>query len=294
MTKNPKQLLLQLRKKLLSLLSPRDTQIKHVIQDVFCHEMPSNQTMVDIFRGEWISSFPPQFHVNAGTVDHFDLNVDVRVAWVDAQPGNALKGKRIIELGPFEAYNTWQMEQLGAKEIISLEHNKVCFLKCLVVKEMTGMKARFLHGDFLSYLEHCVQAGETADVVWASGVLYHQVEPLRLLALISRVTDTVFIHTHYFDEAIIRNNQELSCVFDSRRDERREWNGFSAVLHHKSYVESHSGATFAGGSERFSFWLTKEDLFAFLRHLGFPKITIEVDTPDHANGPGMCFLAEKV
>jgi SAM-dependent methyltransferase len=292
----PPKLFTRVRNKLCRLICPRDKapQVSYEIKDVFCRQMPSNQTIADIFQGAWFSSFPGQYRVVAGSVNHFDFSVDPRVQWTNQALNNGLQNARVLELGPYEAYNTWQLEQLGAKEVIAVENNKINYLKCLLVKEITGLKARFLHGDFIAYLEQCKKTGETFDFVWASGVLYHQTEPLKLLESISKVTSRVFVHTHYYDEEFLALNPDLKGHFNPGKNETRQCAGFDAVLHFKSYGGSNTGAAFSGGTQDFSFWLKKEDIFAFLEKLGFNKITIEVDTPNHSNGPGMCFLAEKV
>lgn len=282
-------------KKLCKILCPKDKEglVKYEMKEVFCSQKPSNQTIVDIFKGEWFSSFPDQYHVEAGAINHFDFSTDPRVQWANQVLDGAIKDARVLELGPYEAYNTWQLEQVGAKEVIAVENNKISYLKCLVVKEITGFNARFLHGDFIPYLEHCVKSKESFDVVWASGVLYHQTEPLKLLELISKVTSKVFVHTHYYDEEIITNNPDLKVYFSSKKNVVKECSGFEAVMHYKSYRGSNKGALFSGGAHDFCYWLKKEDIFTFLKKLGFTKITIEVDSPDHINGPGICFLAEK-
>ena len=285
----------RIRKKLCNLLCPPDKEhpVKYEMKEVYCRQSPSSQTMADIFKGEWFSAFPAQYGIEAGTINHFDFSVDPRVQWTDQTLFSGLKGLRVLELGPYEAYNTWQLEQLGATDVIAIENNKISFLKCLVVKEITGLKASFLHGDFIPYLDHCVAANERFDILWASGVLYHQTRPLDLLEAISKVTTKVFIHTHYYDEQMIAANPELKSYFNPRKNEFHERDGFKVELFYKSYKGSNRGAMFSGGAQDYSFWLKKEDIFAFLKRLGFSKITIEVDTPDHSNGPGICFLAEK-
>jgi hypothetical protein len=285
----------RIRKKLCKILCPKDKEIpvKYEMKEVYCRQKPSNQTMVDIFKGEWFSSFPERYQVEAGAIDHFDFSTDPRVQWANQVMNGAIKNARVLELGPYEAYNTWQLEQLGAKEVIAVENNKISYLKCLVVKEITGLNARFLHGDFIPYLEHCAKAGEPFDIVWASGVLYHQIEPLRLLDLVSKVTSKVFIHTHYYDEKIIADNPDLNVYFYPEKNLVKESNGLEVQLHYKSYRGSNKGAMFSGGAHDYCYWLEKEDIFAFLEQLRFTKITIEVDSPGHINGPGICFLAEK-
>jgi hypothetical protein len=285
----------RIRNKLCRILCPKDkeNQVKYEMKEVYCRQTPSNQTIVDIFKGEWFSSFPDQYNVEAGTINHFDFSTDPRVQWANQVMNGAIKNACILELGPYEAYNTWQLEQLGAKEVTAVENNKISYLKCLVVKEITGLNARFLHGDFIPYLEHCAKSKESFDMVWASGVLYHQTEPLKLLELISKVTSKVFIHTHYYDEKIITTNPYLEVYFYPKKNGVKESSGFEALLHYKSYRGSNKGAMFSGGPNDHCDWLKKEDIFAFFKHLGFTKITIEVDSPDHINGPGICFLAEK-
>jgi hypothetical protein len=285
----------RIRKKLCKILCPRDkeNQVKYEMKKVYCGQKPSNQTIVDIFKGEWFSSFPDRYNVKAGAINHFDFFTDPRVQWANQVMNGAIKDARVLELGPYEAYNTWQLEQLGAKEVIAVENNKISYLKCLVVKEITGLNTRFLHGDFIPYLEHCAKSDESFDMVWASGVLYHQTEPLKLLELVSKVTSKVFIHTHYYDEKIITTNPDLNVYFYPKKNVVKESSGFEAVLHYKSYKGFNKGALFSGGAHDYCYWLKKEDIFVFLKQLGFTKITIEVDSPGHINGPGICFLAEK-
>ena len=65
-----------------------------------------------------------------------------------------MDGFRILELGPLEGAHTYQLEKLGAAEIVAIEANKEAFLKCLIIKELAQLeRARFLLGDFVTYLE---------------------------------------------------------------------------------------------------------------------------------------------
>lgn len=262
------------------------------LRELHCLRPPAAQNLVDIFPGGWLTGFPPEYNVTAGPVSYFDFKEDPRVAWAGERISGGLRGAKVLELGPFEAYNTWQLEQLGA-EVVAVESSKVAFLKCLLVKEITGLRASFLHGDALGYLEEVLKDGRRFDAVWASGILYHQTEPLRLLSLITRLTGTIFIHTHYYDEAAVRSNPAVAERFDPSTDEVLGWDGFEAVHHRFSYRTTDQGPFFAAGPAGFSRWLEQKDIFAFLERAGFTKIDIEVDNLGHPNGPGMCFLAEK-
>lgn len=259
------------------------------IEPVYSKVCPSNQTMADILKGTWESDFPDEYEVKAGNIRHFDSAVDWRVQWVNAVLPEGIKGLSVLELGPFEAYNTWQLEKFGAKSIKSIEANNLNFLKCLIVKEIAGIKARFLYGGFIPYFEKC---SEKFDIVWASGVLYHHIEPLKLLESISRFTDKVFVYTHYYDEDVIQANKFLSDYFIKENNVTTENNCYQAELHYKSYNEN-KDCTFCGGIEDFSFWMEKKDILGFLHHLGFNKIKIKLNQLDNPNGPVLCFLAER-
>ncbi len=256
----------------------------------FCRETPSNQTMTDIFQGLWLSAFPDEYMVKAGSIRHFDFLVEPRVQWVDSNLPNGLKGITVLELGPFEAYNTWQLEKLGAKSVVAIENNNLNFLKCLIVKEITGMNSKFLYGDFLRYLENC---SVQYDIVWTSGVLYHQTQPMKLIELISRVSNRIFIHTHYFDSEIIQKNPDLVDNFIEKKSIVSEESGYHARLHFRSYTKDKTNPIFSGGADDYSYWMEKRDIFGFLQHLGFTKINIGIDDLNNPNGPGMFFLVER-
>ena len=64
---------------------------------------------------------------------------DDRILWDEEKLGKFLS-KRVLELGPLEGAHTYMLQQLGAKEIISIESNKRAFLKCLIIKNiLTGL-----------------------------------------------------------------------------------------------------------------------------------------------------------
>lgn len=272
---------------------PKPKNILPVGMD-YCKEAPTNQTMVDILHGEWFSAFPDEYQVTAGGLKTFDFAVDTRVKWCNDILSNRVNGSTILELGPFEAYNTWQFEQLGAKSVLAIENNNINFIKCLIVKEITRMKSRFLYGDFIPFLEKCA---ERFDIVWASGVLYHQTEPIKLLGLISKVTDRVFVHTHYYIDDIIKHYPYASD-FIPGRDSVENYGGFHARLHYRSYEREIKSImpqrrAYSGGSEEFSYWMEKEDIFASLKHFGFDQFIMGVDDPANPMGPAMYFVAEK-
>jgi hypothetical protein len=253
----------------------------------YCTLAPSPQNTVDILRGAWVCSLPKSLGLAAGDTTHFDE--DDRVPWANSQLPSGMSGLSVLELGPLEAYQTYHFQQFGARDITSVEYNNVSFLKCLIVKELLDLKAKFLYGDCLKYLE---TANRRFDLCWASGVLYHQTDPLHLLSLMQSVTDNIFIWTHYFDLAMIKANVTMARHFDLKRRIFAERLGYRAEYFHRRYLQV-KGAVFTGGGDDFSSWMKKEDILGFLTHVGFKNITMGLDHPANPNGPAMYFLARR-
>jgi hypothetical protein len=225
--------------------------------------------------------------LEAGETNHFDA--DDRVPWANSHLPGGLNGMSVLELGPLEAYHTYHFQQLGAGEITSVEYNNVSLLKCLIVKELLNLKAKFLYGDCVKYLEN---AGQRFDLCWASGVLYHQTDPLHLLSLMQAVSDNIFIWTHYFDRAMIQANPTMARHFDLKQRVFAERLGYRAEYFHRRYLQT-KGTVFTGGGDDFSSWMKKEDILGFLTHAGFKTITMGLDHPANPNGPAMYFLARR-
>ena len=254
------------------------------IQPSFCTIAPSNQTAVDVFKGLWKSRFPNESGIQAGNAPNFN---DARVTWVTKRLGD-LDERSVLELGPFEAYNTWQFSQLGASPITAVEGNSVNYLQCLVTKETLGINARFLHGDIGGFLD---DTSERYDLCWACGVLYHQIDPLVLLKQIARVCRCIFVWTHFFDSQIADNPGRYPH-FDADRNLEKNLDGYRCTHYYRSYRHKDGlPGFFSGGGESFAYWLSKDDILGYLATLGFTDITIRGINKDHAAGPTLSFLA---
>src|SRR5664280_1000806 len=133
---------------------------------------PAPQNAIDIFSHRWASDLADVVPgVQSGQARHFGADPRPAFAFNHIKPDVVARGARILELGPLEGGHTYQFERLGAAEIIAVEANVEAYLKCLIVKELAGLKrARFLLGDVIQYL---LKDTSRYDLIFCCGVLYH-------------------------------------------------------------------------------------------------------------------------
>ena len=256
-----------------------------LIRDWYARDAPSPQQTVDIFKGEWASLFPPPFdEVRAGGIPLWE---DTRVSWCEPLVGG-FAGKRVLELGPLEGSHTYMLESGGAV-VTAVEANTRAYLKCLIFKEIVGLKrARFLCGDFVEYLRG---TPEQFDVCFASGVLYHMREPAELIALVAKVADKAFFWTHYYDDRLLAEMPQLRFRRTSPTD--ANYGGFRHRLYRQDYPTAAADSGFCGGPEAYSQWMTRADILACCEHFGFSQVVTGVEQPDHQNGPAFAFVASR-
>jgi hypothetical protein len=247
-------------------------------RDVYTRDAPSPSTPFNIFKDAWSSAVPG---FESGSATLFD---DARIKWLETQLGS-YSGRRVLELGPLEGGHTYMMERAGAN-VIAIEANQRAFLKCLIVKDALHLKSEFLYGDFRPYLE--TAAPGRFDFVLAVGVLYHMLEPLKLLHDITRVTDAFGLWTHYYDRDIMRDKLR----FDSQ-PVIQTVEGKSAEVYKQYYLSSGGTAKFCGGTEPTSCWVAKDGLLQYVKSLGF-EVQVGEDNPQHPNGPSILLFARRV
>ncbi len=249
------------------------------ILDEYVRSAPSDQHAIDIFAGEWSSSFPASTGLIAGTVPLFE---DPRITWVLDQLGDA-HDLRVLELGPLEGAHSAMLHQAGAS-VVAVEANTRAYLKCLVVKEILGLhRCRFLLGDFGAHLR---TTAERYDLVLASGVLYHATDPIGLLEAIAGVADRVAIWTHYYHDEVVRSDPDKARRFVA--PEVVTWRGERITLHRRNYLESLEWRGFCGGPEASAVWMERDGIVRVLEVLGLGRITVQSD--DLANPNGACVM----
>lgn len=241
----------------------------------FEQRAPSVQNEIDIFAGRWASDLSDVVPGSvSGSVKHF--TADPRPVYaMKALAGNPTDlGLRVLELGPLEAGHTYQFEKMGVNEIIAVEANVEAFLKCLIVRNLTGLKnARFLLGDFVEYLKE--DTGRY-DFIFCCGVLYHMHDPLQLIELMAARTDRIFVWTHYHTE---QSRPGLPTVAVRHGDED--------YIYHRLTYENRDAGTFWGGNKSTASFLSREDILRAFKQHGFTNFELHHEDPQHPGGP--CF-----
>jgi hypothetical protein len=254
--------------------------IWQITPDVCVQEPPSPQLAIDLVAG-WVSNIPG---VNAGTANLFD---DGRTSWAIERLGS-LRGSSVLELGPLEGGHTYMLHNEGAT-ITAIEAGKRAFLKCLIVKELFRLeRAHFMLGDFMPWL---AAEPRRFDLVWMTGVLYHMMDPVRLLHLVAACTDKLHIFTHYVPDDFDPLEAWAAPIVGV---EDRPI-GDRTIRHYvRSYRDEAQSKTYCGGVYTTSVWLRRSDILEELTRRGFLDIEIGFDSPAHPHGPCFAIVAKRV
>jgi Protein of unknown function (DUF1698) len=251
----------------------------------FIAAVPTPQTAIDAVPIGWASKFPPPLDgVRAG---HIPLFEDPRVKWAFEQLGG-VREKTVLDLGPLEGAYCYMAQRAGASRVVGVEANTLAFLKCLVTKELLELnRCSFLCGDALEYLS---ATDERFDLCIASGLLYHMVEPIRLLQLISQHASQLFMWTHVYSDEVHENGPVAARLGPA---EERTYAGFTHRVFRYSYDLDHLESGFFGGTAQHSNWLLREDLLRGLEHLGWREVRVAFDDPRTPAGPALALVAER-
>jgi Protein of unknown function (DUF1698) len=252
--------------------------------DQYENSFPCSQNAVNALPG-WNMALPPEANTKSGLPVFY---LDPRITWACEQVGS-LEGKHVLELGPLEASHTYMIDARGPASITAIEANRLSFLRCLVVKELVGLKsAKFLLGDFVAWLE---QTNIKYDFVVASGVLYHMENPIKLIELLAKRSDRIYLWTHYADINAMPPDDPRNALLG--QTEVVESSGVKVRLYPRSYWGAGKNDTFCGGPNDMHRWIERNDLLDLLKALGMKVISIAHDDPKHVNGPSFSIYAQR-
>lgn len=260
----------------------------------YLRSAPSPQATLDIFRGQWSSSMPPP--LDALKAGRFPLYEDERLTWGLQQLGG-VQGASVLELGPLEGGHSYLLDRAGAGSVTSIEGNVHAYVRCLVVKELLGMERwNVLCGDLIEFLR---ATDDHYDVCVAAGVLYHQLNPVELIALTAERADRLYIQTHYFDEAAVSANASVARHFrnpvtrDLRAPATRSTGSFTYLVYPYSYGIATRFTSFCGGPNPTASWMAKDAILEALEHFGWTNVVVGFDERADGNGPWLALTAEK-
>jgi SAM-dependent methyltransferase len=234
---------------------------------------PSDQNAVDLFEGHWESKLPELYSGHKGNFMDIRLTSALKVL-------GGVKDKTLLEIGPFEGFHTVALEQAGASRITAVESSKENFLKCLVIKEVANLtKSSFLLGDAQKFVS---QTDLLFDVSWCAGVLYHLQDPVVFLRNLLRVSESIYLWTHFYDESIqtLTNGQERHFI--QGLDRAVSSDGLDFDLHARSYLipdyESLTLGNWQGGLEDITYWMEKSQILSLIQLLGFEILSVGDDS----------------
>jgi SAM-dependent methyltransferase len=254
------------------------------INDNYVADAPAPENAVKLFSGRW-SSRIPGFEAVSGDIPLFQ---DHRIQWWMDHRGDWFDGQSVLELGPLESGHTHMLTSAGAS-VLGIEASSEAFLKSLVVKEVLGLdRVRFLLGDFDQFLE---TTDQRFDAVLACGVLYHMHDPLQTLQNIIRVTDEVFIWSHFFVESAMPLGDNRRRFF-TEDVVVRERNGETMTYHPQIYPEDTTTVGFIGGVLSGSSWVDRDEVVALFERHGFVVSVTHVHD-EHPNGPAASLHARR-
>ena len=118
----------------------------------------------------------------------------------------------------------------------------------------------------------------------ASGVLYHQLDPISTLQLIAAKAERLFLWTHYYDP-----NLCTGALFSHQETPKAA--PFPHTLYPRSYLQALEWDGFCGGPAPTANWMPRSDLLTALDFFGFEVQATAFDHPTHQNGPCLALYA---
>lgn len=207
-------------------------------------------------RGPWITRFRIGDRDYGGT---FDAGSDARInQFFEAFPD----AHTILELGSLEGGHTFALaKRATAKRVVGIEGRHVNVARAQFVQQYLGITNVSFFVDNLETTN--LASYGIFDAVFCSGLLYHLPTPWTLIEQISRVSQNLFLSTHY-----AKLGQENVAH-----------NGIQGMM----YNEIGLADPLSGLSTQ-SFWPTFAGLIYMLKEYGFDNIDILHDNQEHPHG----------
>jgi SAM-dependent methyltransferase len=180
------------------------------------------------------------------------------------------------------------LEGAGAS-VDAIEADKLAFMRCLITKEIVGLiRAKFWLGDFVKWLEN---KDKNYDLIVASEVLHHVTDPLRVIELISRRTEAVYIWTHVVTEATMHRDDPNGALMQNT--EKHDFHGMKVRIYRGNDSPADDNAACGGIRSDIRRWLHRDDLLEALKILGFQTVQTAHNEQSHLHGRTLSIFAHK-
>jgi hypothetical protein len=197
-----------------------------------------------------------------------------------------LRDLRVLELGPRDGHQSIMLEKLGAKEVVALEGRRENLEHCLRTKERYALDRTTFHlADVEALAEGQVASPfqGTFDLVYSAGLLYHLQKPAAVLEWCSRQAPTLFLQTHYVEEAAADRYEGPEFHEMTYRHGDHEYRA-------KAFEEE--AGNLRAGLRATSIWLYERDLLTAIERAGFDTVSV-LGKDVHASLPHITVLAER-
>jgi len=199
----------------------------------------------------------------------YDASNDIRLKWFQEHFSNA---KDILELGSLEGGHSFELARLpNVRRVVAVEGRKANINRAKLVQNILNQtKVNFIKEN-MENLEFSKLGN--FDVVFCVGLLYHLPKPWKMIEQISKISNELFLWTHYVSD---KNANTSKMHYQGSM--YREW---------KFFIDRLSGLSPA------SFWPTRTSLLKMLSDYAFIHTSIIEDNNTHEHGPALTLVAKK-
>jgi hypothetical protein len=182
-----------------------------------------------------------------------------------------LKGRSVIEFGPFDGYQTVGLSSLGAN-VTAIEARAENVIKTQAGLAAAGLNARLIIDDF-----HNAAKYGRFDLAFAHGVYYHSVAPFVFLRNLVSLSDNILIG------GFCATDELPVSAWSTLTHE-------SATYRAKKYFE---GTSYTAGINSIGYFFHGDDLMMFFEKHGFDIIVISDEQQKATAGRFLRFLARR-
>lgn len=261
-------------------------------------DAPHPQNELDLFRKEWAYDIPVD-DTHSGACSQFRFK-HTSICLLEAAFGK-MYGWNVLELGPNEGEVSFHLHHAGVARVLSIEARVRTYLKALIVKNLLKLDTvTYMLGDFTKHLE---STKEHYDLILASGVMYHMIDPVRVIHGMCKRAERLSLATFYFGPEMLEYDASMDksglppVVWDVPHPEGHPHRyGGLEVQYYKYYYpisqDLHEGYGH-GGPAMYANLLNKDDLIRAIEFFGFEIVEPTHDDPQGCRGPHIHLQAQR-